>query len=127
VDTHAGPAGLERGHREVLSEQADGCVEPEPYQPQRQRSVQVRGQQRGRSDRAVGQRGRATQARGSGRNQRVRANQHRGQSQVHCKRQPSAVHHVQVSRRSRRKLPNFDSGPGRTYPFGLIFIKQEDV
>jgi len=118
VDTHAGPAGLERGNREVLREQADRRVEPEPHQPHRQRSVQVRGQQRGRSDRAVGQRGRAHQARGAGRDQRVSAHQHRGQSQVLCKRQPSAVDHVQV--RFRRTFPVFDRDPG--YPRARSFL-----
>lgn len=97
VDPDAGAAGPERRHRAVHGEQGDGRAEPEPDQPQRQRAVQVRGQQRGRSDRTVGQRGRAHQARGAGRDQRVRAGGHRGTSQVHGQRQPAAVHRVQVT------------------------------
>jgi len=44
VDTGAGPAGLERGHRTVLGEQVDGRAQPEQDQPDGQRAVQVRGQ-----------------------------------------------------------------------------------
>lgn len=78
VDSDAGAAGPERRHRAVHGEQGDGRAEPEQDKPRRQRAVQVRGQQRGRSDRAVGQRGRTHQARGAGRDQRVRAGGLRG-------------------------------------------------
>lgn len=67
VDPNARPAGPERRLREVLRQQADGRAEPEQDHPQRQRTVQVRGQQRRRSHRANGQRGGAHQTGDTGR------------------------------------------------------------
>jgi len=78
VDTHAGPAGPERGDRTVYRKQGYRRVEPEQDKPQRQRAVQVRGQQRRRPNRAAGQRGGAHQTRSTGRDQRVCADQQRG-------------------------------------------------
>lgn len=57
----------------------------------------MRGQQRGRTDPADGQRGRVDQARSAGRDQHVGADQRRGPRPVFGQRKPAAVHRVQVS------------------------------